>query len=136
MKDQKTVQKRPLTPTEAAQKWEPLVQGIEEPRTLLLTAWAMEQEAKFLNSVIGTDKWMGPQLKFIFPAMRKAIPLLTESSVTFERVFETLWVVAEEMFDPESYGCVKHDRLSTDEMRGFVAPLAERVHDYIVKFPG
>jgi len=134
--NQRSAQKKPLTPAEAATKWEPLLHGIDAPRTRLLTAWAIEQEARFLNSVAGADQKMGSWLRYILPAMRNTIPLLAEAPATFERVFETLWVVAEAIFEPDQQGCVVYEPVSTEDMRAFVAPLAERLHDYIVKFPG
>ena len=81
---------RPGTPAYCDEKWSPLTEGLEG-RESVYTAWAMEKEARYLTSQRDHEESIsGVSLRFVFPALRRAVPQLLDGELNFQRVYKEL----------------------------------------------
>ena len=72
--------RRPYTIEDVVKKWSPLVHSKKPPfspleaRVAEFTAWAMEEEARFLNEPGRNNEHIGIALKYVFPLLRRVAP--------------------------------------------------------------
>jgi len=132
---------KPGTVPYASKKWSPLVGGLSG-RSADICAWAMENEARHLNSDQGASS-AGPALRYIFPVIRKTVEIMASNGPLNDEL--SRGVVTE--VTVESFGIVHQaamDLKPSNELDKFVrnlrdnemvTDLAGRIHASILSFP-
>jgi len=119
-------------------KWEPLTKGIHEEvdevkvkAVMTRASWVLEQEARYLNSLMTEDPGarvqIGTRLKFIFPVLRRALVKLPLGETEFIPICRHLEEAWETILEASYSGCRRGMEGTIEDVRHLIGPLGERV---------
>lgn len=129
---EKHVVQPPLSPSQCATKWEPLIKGLTG-RPAEKTAYVLEDEVKYLRSIMDEKASPGTMIKYTLPALRIAVPELSHE-MEFPVIYERLAEAFNACFANVRHGCVV-DFLTVDDLpAGFLAGIAERAQASLLRY--
>jgi hypothetical protein len=129
---------KPGTVPYCVKKWDPVTRGIDAS-ALEVCSWVLEQEARYLHSVMDAGQPAVAHLKYCFPVIRRSVVTMAEVGPLEREI--NLGVVRE--FTEAACRAVSAavggsgDELYSELVAdNFVENLAVRIHGSIQSFPG